>query len=42
MYYLTKLRDACGVVNSAIALAAAGGIQKATGSMGLNHELGRG
>ena len=42
MYYLTKLRDACGVVNSAIALAAARGIQNATGSGQLNLELGRG
>ena len=39
--YLTKLRDAGGVVNSAIAVAAARGIQKATGSGQLN-ELGRG
>ena len=38
---LTKLRDACGVVNSVIAVAAARDIQKATGSGQLN-ELGRG
>ena len=39
--YLTKLLQLCGVVNSATTLAAARGIQKATGS-GQLHYLGRG